>query len=200
MLELMGNIVKVAEEGAAKKSNGWVLWVVLGVLVVGMLVMSIIPKKKQQKKAQEMMSSIRVGTKIKTIGGFVAVIKEINNVDNTFLIDMSATGDGSVTAVIDRSAIYTVLTPITAVAADGTKTTQVVEEEKAKEVVAADDIEADRIAKEKKEKKNAKKKEKTTEKQEDIFSASEPNEIVDAEIIDAAVIADVDVDEQIKRK
>ena len=91
----------------------WYIWVILGVLLVFMILMSVIPNRKRQKKAQEMMNSIRVGSRIKTIGGFIGEIKAINNDRNEFIIDLSANGDGSILATIDRAAVYTVLNPAT---------------------------------------------------------------------------------------
>ena len=94
-------------------SDNWYIWVILGVLLVFMILMSVIPNRKRQKKAQEMMNSIRVGSKIKTIGGFIGEIKAINNDRNEFIVDLSANGDGSLLATIDRAAVYTVLNPVT---------------------------------------------------------------------------------------
>ncbi len=124
--------------------------VVLVVLMVAMFAMSIIPQKKRQKKAQEMMNSIAVGTKVKTIGGFVGEVKKIDNASNTFTLDLSANGDGSTMVVIDRSAIYTVMEMVKNV--EGETTIQ-----EKPEVTAMDDIEADKIAEEKKANKKSKK-------------------------------------------
>ena len=93
--------------------DNWYVLVILGVLIVFMILMSVIPNRKRQKKAQEMMNSIRVGSKIKTIGGFIGEIKAINNDRNEFIVDLSANGDGSLLATIDRAAVYTVLNPAT---------------------------------------------------------------------------------------
>ena len=126
--------------------------VVLIVLMVVMFAASIIPQKKRQKKAQEMMNGITVGTKVKTIGGFVGEVKKVNNADGTFTLDISASGDGSMMVVIDKSAIYTVLQAVTAPTGETT-----LEEKKKEEVVAMDDVEADaELAKKKAEKKNKK--------------------------------------------
>lgn len=124
--------------------------VVLVVLMVAMFAMSIIPQRKRQKKAQEMMNSITVGTKVKTIGGFVGEVKKIDNMSNTFTLDLSAEGDGSTMVVIDRSAIYTVMEMTKT--AEGETTLQ-----EKPEVTAMDDIEADKAAEEKKAAKKSKK-------------------------------------------
>lgn len=130
--------------------------VVLVVLMIAMFAMSIIPQRKRQKKAQEMMNSITVGTKVKTIGGFVGEVKKIDNMSNTFTLDLSANGDGSTMVVIDRSAIYTVMEMVKNV--EGETTIQ-----EKPEVTAMDDIEADKAAEAKKSaKKNSKKEAKET--------------------------------------
>ena len=132
--------------------SSWVMIVVLIVLMVVMFAASIIPQKKRQKKAQEMMNGITVGTKVKTIGGFVGEVKKVNNNDGTFTLDISASGDGSMMVVIDKSAIYTVLQAVKAPTGETT-----FEEKVAPEVVAKDDVEADaEVAKKKAEKKGKK--------------------------------------------
>lgn len=112
--------------------NSWVMFVVLGVLLVLMLVMSIVPQRKRQKKAQEMMNSIRVGTKVKTIGGFVGEIKAIDSEKNEFVLDLSANGDGSMLVCIDKSAVYTVLNPVVAPVTETTAADDVMADDKSK--------------------------------------------------------------------
>ncbi|MDE6614086.1 MAG: preprotein translocase subunit YajC [Clostridia bacterium] len=127
--------------------NNVVMIVVLVVLMIGMFAMSIIPQRKRQKKAQEMMNSITVGTKIKTIGGFVGEVKKIDNANNLFTLDISANNDGSTMVVIDRSAVYTVL--------EAVKTSEgEVKIQEKPQVAAMDDMEADSASKEKKAKKS----------------------------------------------
>ena len=98
--------------GEGGGTSTWVMLGVLGVLLVLMFVMSIVPQRKRQKKAQEMMNSIRVGAKVKTIGGFVGEVKAIDSDKNEFVLDLSASGDGSILVTIDKSAVYTVLNPV----------------------------------------------------------------------------------------
>ncbi len=129
--------------GSENSGNNWYIWVILGVLLVFMVLMSVIPNKKRQKKAQEMMNSIRVGSKIKTIGGFIGEIKAINNDRNEFVVDVSANGDGSILVTIDRAAVYTVLNPATPAP---------------ETVAAADDLAQDVKAEEKADEKADKKK------------------------------------------
>lgn len=151
----MTNVLMAALDGG---TIGMV--VVLVVMMVAMFALSIIPQKKRQKKAQEMMNSISVGTKVKTIGGFVGEVKKIDNMSNTFTLDISAEGDGSTLVVIDRQAIYTVMEMTKN--AEGEATLQ-----EKPEVTAMDDIEADKVAEEKKAAKKSKKGEAKVEKTEE---------------------------------
>ncbi len=139
--------------GEGGGTSTWVMLGVLGVLLVLMFVMSIVPQRKRQKKAQEMMNSIRVGTKVKTIGGFVGEVKAIDSDKNEFVLDLSASGDGSILVTIDKSAVYTVLNPVAA---------------PAETVSAADDVAADA-----KPKKKWGKKDKT---EEEMISFDEPED------------------------
>ena len=139
------NIIQNMTLGVA--TNQIVMIVVLVVLMIAMFAMSIIPQRKRQKKAQEMMNSITVGTTIKTIGGFVGEVKKIDNSNGTFTLDISEKNDGSVMVVIDRSAVYIVLDAVK------TETGEVKLQEKP-EITAMDDMEADNAKREKKAKKN----------------------------------------------
>ena len=138
------NITQIMTLGV--ESNQIIMIVVLIGLMIAMFAMSFIPQKKRQKKAQEMMNSITVGAKVKTIGGFVGEVKRIDTVNNNFILDLSANGDGSMMVTIDRSAIYVVL--------DAVKTSDgEVKLQEKPEIAAMDDIEADNAAADKKAKK-----------------------------------------------
>ena len=139
-----------ASEGGLGGSGNWIMIVGLVVLMVIMFAASIIPQKKRQKKAQEMMNSITVGTKVKTIGGFVGEVKKVDNTAGTFTLDISAKGDGSMMVLIDKSAVYTVLQAVQA------PTGETKLEEKEDTVVAMDDMEADAEAAQKKADKKSK--------------------------------------------
>lgn len=135
-------------EDAAKGfgTSNIIMIVVLLVLMVAMFAMSIIPQKKRQKKAQEMVDSIKAGSKVKTIGGFVGEVTKVDNANNVFVLDISANRDGSVMVTIDRSAIYMVLEAVR------TNDGEVKLQEKP-EISALDDAEADRAAEDRKSKK-----------------------------------------------
>jgi len=66
----------------------YIMFIVLGAFFVLMIVMTIIPQRKQKKKMQEMMNSIQVGDKIMTIGGFVGVIVEYDAATDGYLVNI----------------------------------------------------------------------------------------------------------------
>ncbi|MEG1805178.1 MAG: preprotein translocase subunit YajC [Clostridia bacterium] len=107
-------------EDAAPQSAGWTSYLMLGVLVlffVGMMIFSSRGQKKRQKKVADMIDALKVGDKIKTIGGFIGTIIEIGE-DNSFIIE---TGSATMKSYmkIDKSAIYA--STDTAAASSGAK-------------------------------------------------------------------------------
>lgn len=165
-MKLFNLLAEDGNGGGLFGGSSVVMIIVLVVLMVVMFAASIIPQKKRQKKAQEMMNSISVGTKVKTIGGFVGEVKKVDNTAGTFTLDISANGDGSMLVVIDKSAIYTVLQAVKAPTGETT-----LEEKVAPEVVAMDDVEADAEAEKKKADKKGKKIEGADFKEESATSA-----------------------------
>lgn len=92
----------------ASNSNQWIMIAILGVFFVLMIVMTIIPQRKQKKKMQEMMNSLAVGDKVMTIGGFVGTIEEINTDSDRFTLNIG-NEENKVLVVLVRNAIRTKL-------------------------------------------------------------------------------------------
>ncbi len=84
----------------------YIMFIVLGAFFVLMIVMTIIPQRKQKKKMQEMMNSIQVGDKIMTIGGFVGVITEYDAASDGYVINIG-TAETPVNVSIIKNAIRT---------------------------------------------------------------------------------------------
>lgn len=85
-------------------SNQWIMIAVIGVFFVLMIVMTIIPQRKQKKKMDQMMSSLSVGDKIMTIGGFIGTITEIDTSSDRYTINVG-TVENPVNVVIVKNAI-----------------------------------------------------------------------------------------------
>ena len=64
---------------AAAAGGGWTSWIFIIVLIVVFVVLIIVPNKRRDKKYKEMLSNIKIGSHVKTIGGVyrkVIAIKE----------------------------------------------------------------------------------------------------------------------------
>ncbi|MDD3947714.1 MAG: preprotein translocase subunit YajC [Clostridia bacterium] len=82
----------------------WYMYAILGGFFVLMIVMTIIPQRKQKKKMEAMMSSITVGDKIMTIGGFVGTIIELNEETGRYTLNVGSEEE-PVNVVIVKNAI-----------------------------------------------------------------------------------------------
>lgn len=173
-------LILAADADGGNNKSSIIMLVVLGALMIGMMLLSIIPQRKRQKKAQEMMNSIKTGTKIRTIGGFVGIIKAIDNQQNVFVLDISANLDGSMLVTIDKGAVYNVIaTP------DGVPVSNETAVAAQKEApVAADDEVADAESTEKKARKRGRKYREAAEG-ESVEDTFEEGEVVDNDSSDS---------------
>lgn len=102
-----------ANSGADSGSNSggglgspWVIIVVIAVFVL-MFVLTSIPQKKRQKEMRKMLSELRPGDQVKTIGGMIGTITAVNDMTGIMTINVG-TDDAPTYINIDRVAIYTV--------------------------------------------------------------------------------------------
>ena len=88
----------------AANTNSWLMPVILAVFFVLMIVMTIVPQRKQKNKQAEMFNSIQVGDKIMTIGGFVCVIVEYDGANDQYIVNVG-TEENPTHVVIVKNAI-----------------------------------------------------------------------------------------------
>ena len=82
--------------------------VIMGVLIIaiiGLFIWQSISNKKKQKEAQNMVNSLKIGDRVKTIGGVCGFVAEINNAENTFVLE-TGTDDKKSYVKFDKGAIY----------------------------------------------------------------------------------------------
>lgn len=105
MLNLL-NMLSSAD-GAQPNSTipSWVTYVILGVLLVGMVLMMIIPQRKQKKRAEEMMAKLAVGSIVTSIGGIVGTVVELND---KFIWIETGVGENKTTMQLLRQAIHSI--------------------------------------------------------------------------------------------
>ncbi|MCH5153290.1 MAG: preprotein translocase subunit YajC [Clostridiales bacterium] len=106
MLELL-NFFEAEDTGAAagNANNGWLMWVILGVLFVGFILLMIIPQRRQKKRAEEMMSKLAIGSVVTTIGGIVGEVVEM---DDTHIWLLTGTEGNKTTMQFVRQAIHSI--------------------------------------------------------------------------------------------
>ena len=65
-----------------------VIMIAFYVVLFGVMYFILIrPQKKQAKKTQDMLSQIKPGDKVVTIGGLHGIVEEVNSADNTVVLD-----------------------------------------------------------------------------------------------------------------
>ena len=82
-----------------------IIMIVLVVAIIGLFVWQSISGKKKQKEAQNMLNAMKIGDKIKTIGGVCGYLVEINEAENTIVIETGSENNKSYLK-FDRGAIY----------------------------------------------------------------------------------------------
>ena len=97
----------LAEE-AKNQGGGWTSYLMIGVLIIaiiGLFVWQTISGQKKQKEAQNMVNSLKIGDRVKTIGGVCGFVAEINDAENTFVLRTGMEGKESFVK-FDKGAIY----------------------------------------------------------------------------------------------
>lgn len=99
------NLLAEGDNGGGNNAGTIIMLVVLVVAIVGLFVWQSISNKKRQKEAQAKVDALKVGDRVKTIGGICGFVHEINNAENTFVLE-TGTGDNKAYVKFDKAAIY----------------------------------------------------------------------------------------------
>ena len=105
---MLMNLLGFFEEAGNENPNGgnnWIMWVVAGVLIVGMVLMMILPQRKQKKRQAEMMSKLGIGSIVTTIGGIVGEVVEL---DEKHIWLLTGNDDSKCTMKFLRQAIHSI--------------------------------------------------------------------------------------------
>lgn len=121
-------------------------WVFLGVIVaaiIALLVWSFISNKKRRKNIEETINAIKPGNKVKTVGGIIGEVVEVNEEEGTFVMRTGDSMGNCSYMKFDKQAIYqTDAKPEPAPAAEKAASTEVTKAT-AEEKPAAEPFEAE---------------------------------------------------------
>lgn len=93
----------------AANANNWYQWiffVVIIVLLVAWLIWSTRRSKKKQQEAQDLINAVKPGNKVKTIGGVCGIVVEVDDEENTFVLETGSESSGKCYMKFDKQAIY----------------------------------------------------------------------------------------------
>ena len=121
LLNFLRLVVVFAEEGSENgngngNGNGtgcfgghdWILWVIIGVLIVAMLAVSTLSRKKRGRQINDVRTTIRIGDEVMTAGGIVGVVVEIKEhsaTEKDFVLE-TGTEDIKSRLMFDARALY----------------------------------------------------------------------------------------------
>ena len=92
----------------ASTGNQWVSWVLIIALVLVMVVVMVLMNrrsKKQRQEAEDLINAVKPGNKVKTIGGVCGIVVEVDEEENTFVLETGSETSGKCYMKFDRQAI-----------------------------------------------------------------------------------------------
>ncbi len=99
-------------EGTTNAASGygnWIMLAILAVLIVVVVVMYVLgnkKRKKQEQDAKDLINAVKPGNKVKTIGGICGIVVEVDDEENTFVLETGTELSGKSYIKFDRQAIY----------------------------------------------------------------------------------------------
>ncbi|MBD5585031.1 MAG: preprotein translocase subunit YajC [Clostridia bacterium] len=87
-------------------------YIMLAIVVVLIVVIAVFyfltnkKRKKQEQDAQDLINAVKPGNKVKTIGGICGIVVEVDNEENTFVLETGTELSGKSYIKFDRQAIY----------------------------------------------------------------------------------------------
>lgn len=101
---------ETADNSGAATGNSWWIYVVLIVMVVLMLVLPSITNRRRMKEYNQMLDQLRVGDKVRTIGGIIGRVTKISTKGDVKSFTLETGAKGSKTTMeFDMAAVGTVL-------------------------------------------------------------------------------------------
>jgi preprotein translocase subunit YajC len=105
---LLGTTGAPADSATGGSGSNWVIWVIMGALLILIFVFPMITNRKKGKQINDMRTTLRIGDEIMTIGGIVGKITEIRELSNgekDWVIEPGV-GDRKATMTFDMRALH----------------------------------------------------------------------------------------------
>ncbi|MBQ8427362.1 MAG: preprotein translocase subunit YajC [Clostridia bacterium] len=101
-------LAETGDAGTTEGGSSWgtiIIMIVLIVAIIGLFIWQSINSKKKRKEAENMVNKLKVGDRVKTIGGICGFVAEINDAENTFVLE-TGLEDRKSYVKFDKGAIY----------------------------------------------------------------------------------------------
>ena len=85
------------------------MFVIIGVFIAVLIVFYFISnnrRKKQEQDAKDLINAVGPGNKVKTIGGICGIVVEVDDEENTFVLETGTETSGKSYIKFDKQAIY----------------------------------------------------------------------------------------------
>lgn len=92
---------------AANAGGGYGTILMMVIIFVIFWLFMIRPQQKKQKEIQNFRNSIAIGQQIVTAGGIYGIVKQIEETDNTLLVEIA----NGVRIKVDRNSVYATAQP-----------------------------------------------------------------------------------------
>ena len=103
------DLLNLLAEEAESTAGSWMQWVpiiIIVVLLVAFFIWSFISQRKKQKNFNDTINAVRPGNKVKTIGGIVGEVAEVDDEENTFVLRTGGSDGNYSYMKFDKQAIY----------------------------------------------------------------------------------------------
>ncbi len=97
---LLINLLQAA--AGQQQGSPWGFWGMIVLIFIIMYFFMIRPQKKKQKQIEQFRKSLGVGNQVVTAGGIHGTIREVNDAQNTVVLEI----DKNVKITIEKSSIY----------------------------------------------------------------------------------------------
>ena len=102
---LLWNLLLDGEAGTKGQAGTYIIMAVLLIAIIGLFIWQSYTNKKKAKEAQNMVNMLKIGDRVKTIGGICGFVAQINDDENTFVLETGLEENKSYVK-FDKGAIY----------------------------------------------------------------------------------------------